>query len=98
MVDVEFGGVGRVFGSGGVAFAENVEFEDEGVAVGGFVVDCARREGGEKERELDGRGCGERGEEVLVRISMRCGGTLRGIMPNRCAKTSSTMTPVLFHT
>lgn len=38
MVEVELGGVGRVFGRGGVPGAGEGELEDDGVAVGGLVV------------------------------------------------------------
>lgn len=39
MVCVEFEGVGGVFWGGRVALADDVEFEDDGVAVGRLVVD-----------------------------------------------------------
>lgn len=40
VVCVEFEGVGGVFWGGRVALADDVEFEDDGVAVGRLVVDC----------------------------------------------------------
>lgn len=100
MVYVKFEGVGGVFWGGGVALADDVEFEDNGVAVGGLVVDCNVVSGwvmdevklGDGDNLASGKVC------LPVRMSISCGGMLRGIMPRRCAKTSSTMTEVLFHT